>query len=165
MAKIIFACLLLLLVASSLSSAALIFSITDPDQTVLPGSHAIYHGVLTNTGGAPINIVTFSFINPPADFMIPIFPLTEPAIPFTLQAGGQFSGIVADIAVPTNALSKTHNFGVAAFSDQHNMAGDSIGSNFVSGSLTVVPEPASVILVCVALLAMICMYQVRWSKV
>ena len=131
-----------------------------PRSDSFAGSHAIYHGVLTNTGGAPINIVTFSFINPPADFMIPIFPFTEPAIPFTLQADGQFSGIVADIGVPANAQSKTHNFGVAAFSDQHNMAGDSIASNFVSGSLTALPEPASVFLVCGSLLS-ICIYQLR----
>ncbi len=153
MAKSVLACLLVLLVASSAASAALIFSLTDADQTVLPGSVAIYHGVLTNTDNAPIDIVSFVFLNPPADFVTPIFPLTEPAIPFTLQAGGQFSGIVADISVPIDALPTTHNFGVAAFSDQHDINGDSIGSNNVSGSLTVTPEPASAILVCAALLA------------
>jgi hypothetical protein len=153
MARSVFACLLLLLVASGVASAALIFSVTDANQTVLPGLDAIYHGVLTNTGSGPINIVSFVFINPPADSITPIFPLAEPAIPFTLQAGGQFSGIVADISVPINALPITHNFGVAAFSDQHDANGNSIGSNNVNGSLTVAPEPASVILVCAALLA------------
>jgi hypothetical protein len=160
MAKSALACLLLLLVASAVASAALIFSVTDANQTVLPGSDAIFHGVLTNTGSDPMNIVSFVFLNAPADSPSPPFPLTEPAIPFTLQAGGQFSGIVADIAVPIGALPITHNFAVAAFSDQHDTNGNSISSNSVNGSLTVAPEPASVILVWVALLA-ICIYQPR----
>ena len=136
--------------------AALILDISDPNQTVVPGDHALFHGTLINTDSVPYTVVTFLLLNPPTDATEPptgdqIFPLLEPAVPFGIAAAVTFAGIVTDIAVPRTAQMKNHVFSIEAVTDSHTAGGQSIVSNMVSASLNVaVPEPDTGILIAIS---------------
>jgi len=137
------------------ASAALILTITDPHQSVIPGAHAVYHGTLMNTDAVGYTIVAFGGINPPTDAtgppFGPLFPIAQPAVPFNIAAGGQFTGILWDITVPANAQIRSHNFAIEAASNINGADGQTIVSNFAFGDLTVVPEPGTSILACLGL--------------
>jgi hypothetical protein len=136
-------CLLLL---GSTARASLIFALDDPHQTTSPGGQVAFHGSLQNTDLFAVNIVGFPMIAPPADSLEDgPFPFDEPAIPFTVGAGGTFTGVILTISVPSTALLSVHNFGIAAATDLHDESGLTIVSNTVIGSLTVaVPEPPGI---------------------
>jgi hypothetical protein len=139
------------------ASAALILTISDPNQTVTPGAHAVYHGTLINTDAVGYTIVAFGGVNPPTDAtgppFGPLFPIAQPAVPFDIAAGGQFIGVLWDITVPANAQIRSHNFGIQAASNTNQIDGQTIVSNFAFGNLTVVPEPGTGILACIGLTA------------
>src|SRR5690242_19447461 len=97
---------LIVIVCAHASAAGLILTLSDPNQAVTPGTAAIFHGTLLNTDTVGYNILSFVMLNPPTDATIPagpLFPAAEPAVPFHIGAGEQFTGIVVDIAVPGTA--------------------------------------------------------------
>jgi hypothetical protein len=133
------------------ASAALILTISDPSQTVAPGGHAVYHGTLMNTDAVGYTIVSFGGINPPTDAIGPptagqLFPIAQPAVPFDIIAGGQFTGVLWDITVPANAQMRSHSFAIEAVTNTNGVGGQTITSNFAAADLTVVPEPGTNIL-------------------
>src|SRR5262249_50748966 len=137
---------ILLLYIAVDSKAGLILDLSDPFQSVVPGGHGIYHGTLLNTDPVPYTIESFVLIAPPTDSLVPptadqLFPILEPAVPFTIAAGDSFTGVILDIMAPLNAQNRNHPFGVEAASSAHNPDGTSIVSNTVLGELDVVPEP------------------------
>jgi hypothetical protein len=145
---------LLLLVCVN-ASAALLLTVSDPNQTVSPGAHAVFHGNLLNTDAVAYNVVSFVMLNPPTDATTPptagqLFPAAEPAVPFHIAAGGEFTGVVVDITVPITAQIRSHSFEVEAATDVHGSDGQTIVSNNVEANLTVAAlEPNTAILVCV----------------
>jgi hypothetical protein len=136
------------------TSASLILTISDPNQTVAPGAHAIYHATLLNTDFVTYNIVNFPMINPPTDSPFPpttFFPLAAPAVPFLIGPGALITGLVFDFTVPTAALIRDHPFGIQAATDVLGTGGSTIVSNVALADLNVaVPEPRSTSLICLA---------------
>jgi hypothetical protein len=147
---------LLLLVCVN-APAALLLTVSDPNQTVAPDAHAIFHGTLLNTDLVAYNVVSFVMINPPTDATTPptaaqLFPANEPAVPFHIAAGGGLTGVVVDFTVPITAQLRSHSFGVEAATDVHGSDGQTIVSNNVDASLTVAtPEPNTAIPICLCL--------------
>lgn len=53
------------------ASASMTLTVSNPDQTVAAGGHAVYKGTLSNTDAVAYTVVTFTAINPPADATTP----------------------------------------------------------------------------------------------
>jgi hypothetical protein len=141
-------------------SASLILNITDPNQTAAPGAHAVYHGSLLNTDSVGYTVLSFVTLSAPTDATSPptadqLFPIGEPAVPFGIAAGAQFTGIVLDITVPLNAQTRSHPFAVEAATNLHGLDGNTIVSNTVLLNLDIAaPEPNSAILFVACLAAL-----------
>lgn len=109
-----------------------------------------------NTDAVGYTVVSFGLLNPPTDAIGPptlaqLFPFAEPAVPFNIAGGGQFTGILVDIAVPLAAQIKDHNFAIEAATNINGPNVQTITSNFAAADLTVAPEPTTGILVCIGL--------------
>ena len=156
---------LMVLVCAHASAAGLILTLSDPNQAVAPGTDAIFHGTLLNSDTVGYNILSFVMLNPPTDATIPggpLFPATEPAVPFHLAAGDQFTGIVVDIAVPGTAQIRDHIFQIEAATDVTGPNG-TVVSNSVTADLNVVPEPATAVLLCAGF-AGLCLAAIRRNR-
>jgi hypothetical protein len=131
--------------ASYADSIVLNLSVTDPVQTVLPGSILTFHGTLTNSISTDLPIATYALIGG-----LGVLDFSEQLTPETVPGNGQISGILVSFLVGDNASSQT--FGMNAVSSLHDpVSGNSYASNFVSTEVTIVPEPSNVGVICIGI--------------
>ena len=139
----------LLLLTCTHASAGLVLVLTDPNQGAAPGADAVFHGNLFNTDSIAYNVVSFVMLNPPTDsttLPAQLFPFSEPAVPFQITAGGEFSGVLVDFTVPLTAEIRSHSFAIEAATDMLGTNGQTIVSNNAGAVLSVVRESGTAIL-------------------